>query len=159
LDKFLWQRPTYRFLAELRKCHDLHIAQGTVTDGLKRLKMPPDPASEARPPKDSSALSAESVLEGQPCEVEVAQHSKVKGPLSSAQAAAVAKMLKLCDHGDVKISCANALGASKDFEAALALAVEQQLAHHGYLMHVSQIEVRLWLAYLTHRLYTFMEDG
>jgi len=47
LGKFLWQRPTYRFLAELRKCHDLHIAQGTVTDGLKRLKPLFEPLYEA----------------------------------------------------------------------------------------------------------------
>ncbi len=47
LDKFLWQRPTYRLLAELRKSYDLHIPQGTVTDGLKRLKPLFEPLYEA----------------------------------------------------------------------------------------------------------------
>jgi transposase len=37
LDKFLYQRPTHRFLAELRQTLNLNIAQGTVTGGLKRL--------------------------------------------------------------------------------------------------------------------------
>lgn len=37
LDKFLYQRPTHRFLAELRQTLELDIAQGTVTGGLKRL--------------------------------------------------------------------------------------------------------------------------
>lgn len=37
LDKFLFQRPTYRLLTELRTCHELDVSQGTVTDGLKRL--------------------------------------------------------------------------------------------------------------------------
>jgi transposase len=37
LDKFLYQRPTYRFLSELRQTLNLDIAQGTVTGGLKRL--------------------------------------------------------------------------------------------------------------------------
>ena len=35
LDKFLFQRPTYRLLLDLQ-LHQLHLAQGTVTDGLKR---------------------------------------------------------------------------------------------------------------------------
>lgn len=38
IDKFLFQRPTYRLLADLRWTRGLEIAQGTVTDGLKRLK-------------------------------------------------------------------------------------------------------------------------
>jgi transposase len=36
LDKFLFLRPTHRLLAEL-KTHELDLAQGTVTDGLKTL--------------------------------------------------------------------------------------------------------------------------
>jgi len=36
LDKFYSMRPTYRFLAEL-KTHDLELAQGTITDGLKTI--------------------------------------------------------------------------------------------------------------------------
>ncbi len=47
LDKFLWQRPTYRLLTELRKSYELHIPQGTVTDGLKRLKPLFEPLFEA----------------------------------------------------------------------------------------------------------------
>jgi transposase len=38
LDKFLLQRPTYRLLTDLRLNYDLDIAQGTVTDGFKRLQ-------------------------------------------------------------------------------------------------------------------------
>lgn len=37
IDKFLFQRPTYRLLADLRWSHGLEIAQGTVTGGLQRL--------------------------------------------------------------------------------------------------------------------------
>lgn len=37
LDKFLFQRPTYRLLAALRCQSGMGLAQGTVTDGLKRL--------------------------------------------------------------------------------------------------------------------------
>ncbi len=37
IDKFLFQRPTYRLLADLRWTHNLWISQGTITDGLKRL--------------------------------------------------------------------------------------------------------------------------
>ena len=37
IDKFLFQRPTYRLLADLRWSHGLAIAQGTVTGGLQRL--------------------------------------------------------------------------------------------------------------------------
>lgn len=37
LDKYLYQRPTYRFLLELGQTLNLDIAQGTVTGGLKRL--------------------------------------------------------------------------------------------------------------------------
>lgn len=37
LDKFLFQRPTYRLLTELWVTQDLRISQGTVTGGLKRL--------------------------------------------------------------------------------------------------------------------------
>jgi transposase len=36
LDKFLFLRPTYRLLADL-KTHGLNIAQGTLTDGLKAI--------------------------------------------------------------------------------------------------------------------------
>ncbi|MDI6773541.1 MAG: IS66 family transposase [bacterium] len=37
IDKFLFQRPTYRLLADLRWTHGVRIAQGTVTGGLARL--------------------------------------------------------------------------------------------------------------------------
>ena len=37
LDKFLFQRPTYRLLNELRVVHGLEVSQGTVTGGLKYL--------------------------------------------------------------------------------------------------------------------------
>lgn len=37
IDKFLFQRPTYRLLADLRWSHGVEIAQGTVTGGLQRL--------------------------------------------------------------------------------------------------------------------------
>ena len=37
LDKFLFQRPTYRLLTELWVTQDLRISQGTVTGGLKRM--------------------------------------------------------------------------------------------------------------------------
>jgi transposase len=37
LDKFVYQRPTHRFLEELRQTLSLDIAPGTVTGGLKRL--------------------------------------------------------------------------------------------------------------------------
>lgn len=37
IDKFLFQRPTFRLLTDLRLTHDLDISPGTVTDGLKRL--------------------------------------------------------------------------------------------------------------------------
>ena len=37
IDKFLFQRPTYRLLADLRWTQGLEIAQGTVTGGLQRL--------------------------------------------------------------------------------------------------------------------------
>ena len=36
IDKYLLYRPTYRLLADLR-AHGLNLAQGTVTDGLRRL--------------------------------------------------------------------------------------------------------------------------
>jgi transposase len=42
LDKYLFQRPTYRLLLWL-KSHDLEIAQGTLTDGMKRLAPVFDP--------------------------------------------------------------------------------------------------------------------
>src|SRR4030067_1125030 len=38
IDKFLFQRPTYRLLADLRWTRGLELAQGTGTDGLQRLK-------------------------------------------------------------------------------------------------------------------------
>ena len=37
IDKFLFQRPTYRWLADLRLTQGVAIAQGTLTDGLQRL--------------------------------------------------------------------------------------------------------------------------
>ena len=37
IDKFLFQRPTYRWLADLRLTQGLTIAQGTLTDGLQRV--------------------------------------------------------------------------------------------------------------------------
>ena len=46
LDKFLFLRPTYRFLADL-KTHGLDIAQGTITDGLKTIAPLFDPIYEA----------------------------------------------------------------------------------------------------------------
>jgi transposase len=46
LDKFLFQRPTYRLLLELQ-LHQLRLAQGTVTDGLKRLSPLFEPLYEA----------------------------------------------------------------------------------------------------------------
>ena len=36
IDKYLLYRPTYRLLADLRT-HGLDLAQGTVTDGMRRL--------------------------------------------------------------------------------------------------------------------------
>jgi len=47
IDKFLFQRPTYRLLADLRWTHGLHIAQGTVTGGLAQLKPLFDPLVKA----------------------------------------------------------------------------------------------------------------
>ena len=46
LDKFLFQRPTYRLLLDL-ELYQLHLAQGTVTDGLKRLSPLFEPLYEA----------------------------------------------------------------------------------------------------------------
>jgi len=46
LDKYLFYRPTYRLLAELRT-HDLDLSLGTVTDGLQRLLPLFEPLSEA----------------------------------------------------------------------------------------------------------------
>jgi transposase len=37
LDKYLYSRPTHRLCQELRH-HGLHLSQGTITDGLQRLK-------------------------------------------------------------------------------------------------------------------------
>jgi transposase len=37
IDKFLFQRPTYRWLADLRLTQGVTIAQGTLTEGLQRL--------------------------------------------------------------------------------------------------------------------------
>lgn len=37
LDKYLFQRPTYRLLAALR-LHDLDLSLGSITDGLKHLE-------------------------------------------------------------------------------------------------------------------------
>lgn len=46
LDKFLFLRPTYRFLADM-KTHKLNIAQGTLTDGMKTIAPVFDPIYEA----------------------------------------------------------------------------------------------------------------
>jgi transposase len=46
LDKFLFQRPTYRLLLDL-ELHQLHLAQGTVTDGFQRLSPLFEPLYEA----------------------------------------------------------------------------------------------------------------
>lgn len=47
LDKFLFQRPTYRLLEQLRLTLELDIPQGTVTGGLKRLAPLFEPLYEA----------------------------------------------------------------------------------------------------------------
>jgi len=47
LDKFLFQRPTYRLLLDLRLSYGLEVAQGTVTEGLKRLVPLFEPLYEA----------------------------------------------------------------------------------------------------------------
>lgn len=47
LDKFLFQRPTYRLLMDLRLTQGLDIPQGTVTGGLKRLTPLFEPLYEA----------------------------------------------------------------------------------------------------------------
>ena len=46
LDKFLFMRPTYRLLADL-KTHELDLAQGTLTDDLKTIAPVFDPIYEA----------------------------------------------------------------------------------------------------------------
>ena len=46
LDKYLFMRPTNRFLEDLRT-HDLDLAQGTLTDGLKAIAPLFDPVYEA----------------------------------------------------------------------------------------------------------------
>ena len=46
LDKYLFYRPTYRFLEDLRSI-DLDLSQGTITDGLKRLVPLFEPLYEA----------------------------------------------------------------------------------------------------------------
>ena len=47
IDKYLFQRPTYRWLADLRLTQGLAIAQGTLTDGLQRLVPLFEPVMEA----------------------------------------------------------------------------------------------------------------
>jgi len=47
IDKYLFQRPTYRWLADLRLTQGLAIAQGTLTDGLQRLLPLFEPVREA----------------------------------------------------------------------------------------------------------------
>lgn len=47
IDKYLFQRPTYRWLADLRLTQGLAIAQGTLTDGLQRLAPLFEPVREA----------------------------------------------------------------------------------------------------------------
>jgi transposase len=47
IDKYLFQRPTYRWLADLRLTHGVTIAQGTLTDGLQRLLPLFEPVREA----------------------------------------------------------------------------------------------------------------
>ena len=54
LDKFLFQRPTYRLLAELDWVHGLKIAQGTVTGGLNKLRPVFEPLMEAMVTKNLS---------------------------------------------------------------------------------------------------------
>ena len=46
LDKYLFYRPTYRLLADLRT-HGMDLALGTVTDGLQRLLPLFEPLYEA----------------------------------------------------------------------------------------------------------------
>lgn len=47
IDKYLFQRPTYRWLADLRLTQGVEIAQGTLTDGLQRLLPLFEPVREA----------------------------------------------------------------------------------------------------------------
>ena len=47
IDKYLFQRPTYRWLADLRLTQGVAIAQGTLTDGLQRLLPLFEPVREA----------------------------------------------------------------------------------------------------------------
>jgi len=47
IDKYLFQRPTYRWLADLRLTQGVAIAQGTLTDGLQRLRPLFEPVREA----------------------------------------------------------------------------------------------------------------
>ena len=47
IDKYLFQRPTYRWLADLRLTQGVAIAQGTLTDGLRRLLPLFEPVREA----------------------------------------------------------------------------------------------------------------
>lgn len=55
IDKFLFQRPTYRWLADLRLTQDLAIAQGTLTDGLQRLMPLFEPVMKAIVEKNLTA--------------------------------------------------------------------------------------------------------
>jgi len=55
IDKFLFQRPTYRWLADLRLTQGLSMAQGTVTDGLRRLMPLFEPVMKAIVEKNLTA--------------------------------------------------------------------------------------------------------
>jgi transposase len=55
IDKYLFQRPTYRWLADLRLTQGVAIAQGTLTDGLQRLLPLFEPVREAIVAKSLSA--------------------------------------------------------------------------------------------------------
>jgi transposase len=55
IDKFLFQRPTYRWLADVRLTQALAIAQGTLTDGLHRLLPLFEPVMEAIVARNLSA--------------------------------------------------------------------------------------------------------
>ncbi len=55
IDKYLFQRPTYRWLADLRLTQGVAIAQGTLTDGLQRLLPLFGPVREALVAKSLTA--------------------------------------------------------------------------------------------------------
>ena len=55
IDKFLFQRPTYRWLADLRLTQGVTIAQGTLTAGLERLRPLFEPVMQALVAKSLTA--------------------------------------------------------------------------------------------------------